>query len=452
MRSAIPALRLFWAGAFALGLSACGGPSVRNKKAVNGYIAGEKYPEAETYLELIKNVEYGPRNAVLYHLDLGTIQHHEGKFRESDGNFDAAERRMDELYTKSVTKATGMLVLNDNTADYAGEPYERVLLNVFRALNYVFLGKKAEALVESRKVERFLQELRDTVGARGVYSDDAFARYLDSLLYADEGKNDDSRISLDAARATYSEYAGRYGTPTPGLQGPDLAGGQGELVFLHYNGVAPRKVTRTFQVAWNEAVPIVRQSNDAEATDARVRNALNAGIMGHAITVAFPAYVQDPYDIVASEVWIDGRRAGSTVLVEDITAIAAKTLSDRMALIKTRAIARAAVKFILAETASRAAAKECEKKMGSDFAVQLCKAAAAALAHGTAAATEVADVRSWSALPAQIRMARVAAASGRHQVSVRFVNAAGAVVKTKDFSDVQFVPGGRTYLAFRTAL
>ena len=77
------------------------------------------------------------------------------------------------------------------------------------------MGRPEEALVESRKVERFLQELRDKLGTKRVYKDDAFARYLDSLLYEDMGKRDDARISLDAARAAYKWYASDYNTPEP---------------------------------------------------------------------------------------------------------------------------------------------------------------------------------------------------------------------------------------------
>src|SRR5205807_1189644 len=133
--------------------------------------------------------------------------------------------------------------------DYAGEPFERALTNVFRALNYVFLGKPDEALVESRKVELFLDELNRGMGRRSAYKDDAFARYLDALLYEDQGQPDDSRISMEAAGQAYQWYASDYHVPPPSF---DLTGdrGSGELVFIHYNGVAPRKISKSFQVAW----------------------------------------------------------------------------------------------------------------------------------------------------------------------------------------------------------
>lgn len=428
------------------------GPSGESKRQVNAFIAQGQYAQAEAYLDAEKDSGYGQKNTVLFYLDKGAVQHDEGKYKESDASFDLAEQRMDELYTKSITKAGGMLLLNDNTVDYAGEPFEHALLNVYRALNYVLLNQPDEALVESRKVERFLTELNDKLGDRkGVYKDDAFARYLDAMLYADEGKMDDARISLQASRAAYADYEADYGTPTPHFEFPKDKKPHGELVVIHYNGVAPRKISNTFQVAWNDAVVLARQDTSEDGASA-AKNALTAGFMGSAITVAYPSIVQDSYTVVGSEIWVDSRPVASTLLMEDVTGIATKTLDARMAMIKTRAIARATIKYIIAQTAAKAAMKGCEQLPGGFFVVQSCKLAARATAAGVAAASEVADTRGWSALPAQIRMARVKLPPGKHDVLVEFKNAAGDVVSTHAFKDVEIDAKKRTYLATRTAI
>jgi uncharacterized protein len=439
-------------GAAALFLAGCAGPSSASKKAVNGFIAQGDYAAAESYIGSKKLTEYSKKNQVLFYLDMGMVQHHAGKYKESDLSFDRAESRMEELYTKSITKSGGMILLNDNTVDYAGEPFERALTNVFRALNYVFLGRPDEALVESRKVETFLDELNRRTGKKSVYKDDAFARYLDGLLYADQGKNDDARISMEAADAAYQWYASDYHVQPPKFD-LDEGKGLGEVVFFHYNGTAPRKISKSFQFAWNEVAPLLSASKDDEAEDARVTNALKAGFVGKAVTVAFPEYVQDPFSIIDSAVYVGEKKRASTVLMEDISAIAFKNLADRNALIKTRAIARAAVKYILAETASRAAEKKFEKDYGKGtWQSQLLGGISRGLAHGTAAATEVADTRGWAALPSQIRMARVLVPPGKHDIRVEFKNSAGGVVATHVFKQVVVKKSRRTYLSYRTAL
>ena len=450
MRYLQPALCAVLAAA-ALAAAGCGGPSSVSKRTVNGFLAQSQYAKAEAYLDAGKETQYGKRNMVLYYLDKGLVQHHAGKFKESDASLDIAEKRMDDLYTTSLSKAGAMIVINDATMDYAGEPFERALTNVFRAMNYLFLGKPDEALVESRKVERFLTELGDKIGDKPVYKDDAFARYLDALLYADAGKKDDARISYQAAQAAYADYATAYGTPVPHFEFAKTTGKRGEVVFIHYNGVAPRKITKTFQIAWNQALPLMQKSGDAEAEDARVKNALKAGFMGRAVTVAFPAYTQDPYTIVSSEILVDDKPVASTILMEDISAIAAKTLEHRMGAIKARAIVRATVKYILAETAAKLAAKACDQAPGGSLGKMACKAVARGVAHGVAAASEYADTRGWAALPAQIRMARVKLEPGSHNVAIYYKNSTGVMVSSQTFSGVLVADRQRTYLSARTA-
>lgn len=427
------------------------GPSTATKKAINTMLATQNWSGAEAYIEKNKESQYKKKNLVLFYLDKGLIQHHAGKYQESEQSLDAAETRMEELYTKSITKTGGMFFLNDNTVDYAGEPFERALTNVFRALNYVFLGKPDEALVESRKVEAFLEELNSKLEKKSVYKDDAFARYLDALLYADAGKMDDARISMQKAQEAYSWYSTDYNTPFPKFDFPeDKKKRSGELVFLHYNGVSPRKVSKTWQIAWGQAIAIAQSQQDTDQDSGKFKNALAAGVLGRAVTVAYPAYVQDPYAIVASEVIVDSATTASTVVVENISAIATKNLDDRIAIIKTRAIARATVKFVIAEAASKAAAKECDRLGGMQALA--CKLAARAIAHGVAAASEIADTRHWTVLPAQIRMARLKLPPGKHQVQINFKNAQGAVVQSASFQDVEIEKSKRKYLHHRTAL
>lgn len=430
----------------ALSLAACGGPSGAMRKEVNGLIASRDFAGASARIEKEKEGSYGKKNQVLYYLDLGAVQHDGGKYKESDQSFEKAETRMEELFTKSVSKAAGTLLINDNTTEYAGERFERALVNVYRSLCYLFRDDRDGALVEIRKLSRLLQEYADVYGAKSTaYKDDAFAQYLSSLLYADDGKTDDARISLDKSKKVYEFYAASYGTPAPRFEFPSGdAEATGELVFFHLNGLAPRKISKSFSVAWGEAVIAMNASKDDEKEGAQARNAISAGLTGKSISVAYPAYTQDPFQITGSQVEASGRK-GATQIMEDVSAIAMKDLAERQALIKTRAIARATVKFILAKTATDAVAKKYGKNSWQALAAQATGAA-------VNAATEVADTRAWATLPSQFRMARLRLPPGTHDVSVSYTNAAGAVVATRTFKGVTIRKGGRTYLQDRTAL
>lgn len=408
-------------------------------------IAARAYDAARARIEKAKDSSYGRKNQVLYYLDLGAVQHDAGKFKESDLSFDKAERRMEELYTKSVSKAAGTLILNDTTTEYAGSRFERAMVNVYRCLNYAFLGDRENALVEIRKLSRLLQEYSDVYGAaKTAYKDDAFAQFLASLLYEDDGRADDARIANVKSRKAYELYAAAYGTPTPRLEPAGEAKGAGELVFIHYNGLAPRKISKSFSVAWRDAAIAVNATKDDEAQSGRAINAINAGLIGKAITVAFPDYVQDPFQIAGSAVEAAGVRA-QTELAQDLSAIARKDLEEAQALIRARAIARAAIKYIVA----KAAADEVAKKYGKNSWQHLLAQAGGAAAN---AATESADTRAWATLPAQLRVARLRLPPGKHDVLVSYLGPAGATLSTQNFKDVVIVKGRRTYLHDRTAL
>ncbi len=426
-------------------LAACGGPSGSMRKEVNGMIAARAYPAAQERIEKEKEVSYGRKNQVLYYLDLGAVQHDAGKFKESDASLDKAEARMEELYTKSVSRAAGTLVLNDTTTEYAGSRFERAMVNAYRALNYVFLGDQDNALVEVRKLSRLLQEYSDVYGAsKTAYKDDAFAQFLSSLLYEDDGRPDDARIAREKSRKAYEQYGAAYGTPTPSLEPVGEKKGSGELVFLHYNGVAPRKISKSFSVAWRDAAVAVNATKNDEAQGGQAVNAINAGLLGKSISVAFPDYEQDAFQIAGSAVEADGVRA-QTELAEDLTAIAKKDLAEAQAVIRTRAIARAAIKYILAKAASDKVAKEFGKNSWQHLLAQAGTAA-------TAAATEFADTRAWATLPAQFRIARLRLPPGKHDVQVSYVGSSGAVLSSQTFKDVVILKGRRTYLHDRTAL
>ncbi len=443
MRS-FPVRLCLLAGAAAV-MSACAGPSRYYRSSINAKIAAYDYAGALTELEKAKKTEYGEKNAVLYYLDRGLLFHDAARYAESDSDLENAENRMEELFTKSVSRGAGTFLLSDNTTKYAGEVFERALLNAFRALNYIFTGKTDDALVEARKVTAYLSRFNEFMQGKSGYRDSAFAQYLSAMLFDQNGDRDDARICYDAAAEAFRRYNADYGMPTPRFDLPDYAQleslGLGEIVFLHYNGPAPMKISRTFQVAWNEAMLAVNQSGEDGANSERFRNAVAAGVLGNAITVAYPEYVQDPYLISGSLVKAGNAQAES-LLMEDISSIARQTLSERNTAIRLRAIARATIKFVLAGTAS----SEVEKRGGAALGLL-----ARIVTNATAAATETADTRSWTTLPAQIRMARLTAPPGRQDVTVMFMRGDGSTDGNVVFRNVMVEKGRRTYLHYRTA-
>lgn len=434
-------------------LSGCAtGLTTADRGKLHASLAGGDYTAAAKHIRDIRKradegtPTYGKKNEVLYRLDLGTVLHEAGLHRESDTQFAAAEDRMEDLYTQSLSREAGRFMVNDATVEYAGERYERVLLHVYRALNHLGMGERDGALVEIRKLSRLLQEYRDTVPDT-VYSDDAFAQYLSALLYADVGQRDDARIAMEAAQKAYDAYRKHYGTRPPEDWGAAVSEDAAELVFIHGNGVAPHKVSRTMQVAWNNAAVAIRAHGDRSGRDEDAEKALNiihAGLYGNAFTLTYPVYVSASVRIASSTVEV-GASTGDSFLAEDIAAIAKQDLKERMDWVLPRAIARAAVKQALTQSLARKTEKD--HGAGAALLVQLVAAA-------TSAATEVADTRGWSTLPAQFRLARVRVPLDENEreqtVTVHYRDGNGNIVFTRSHT-VKLKRGARTYLYDRTA-
>lgn len=388
----------------------CAGPAAPLKKTLNEMMSEQNFSGAEAFLEKAKENGYGPSNAVLYHLDMGMILHQAGQYRRSNDHFQKAEDRMDELFTISMHRAAGAGLANENVQDYPGEHFERALVHLFHALNYVFLGQLDEALVEARRVESFLDEL-GRAGPGRTYNDDALVHALAALLYEDAGKKDDARISHLAAQKAYERYAAVYRVQAPRFELPTDFGGDGEVVFIHYNGPAPRKISRSSQ---NTADPEPGMENDKPEP-----KGMGWSIFGKLVNISHPEFRREPFVIAGSEIEA-GDLTASTQLYEDISAIARKDLAERIAGLKSRSAVRGGLKLL------------------------------GTLAGVDASGSEFADVRSWATLPSQIRLGRLKLKPGRYDVKVVFRDAAGAAVLTHVFPGVNVSLGHRTYLAYRT--
>lgn len=332
-----------------------------------------------------KRRAYSPRDAVVYHLDLAQNLADAGRRAEADWHFDLAQRRMEELWTLSVTKKAGALAVNENIDDYRGEDFERALSHVLRALNLLALDRREEALVEARRVEVFLDEAARAAPRARTYRDDAFARWLAAALYEDLGKPDDARVSAQASRRAYEAYGKTYGTPPP----PEPTGeGPAELILVHLEGLIPRKV---------------RRSGD--------------GPLELLLQTSYPAY-EPPAPAPASCELAVGTATVPSPVVEDVAAIAAKDLEEKLLALKARSAVRAAVKLA-----------------GSAWGVD-------------ARGSEFADIRGWSALPARLRVARLRLPAGPGQAEARCRGADGNILWSRAL-DFRAEPGRRSWLIAR---
>jgi len=440
----------------ALLVLACAGPSASHKKDLNDKLAAKNYGAAVAQIDQKMDDEYGKSSEVLYLLDKGAVLHFAGRFAESDMALDKAELKIDELYTKSVTQAVGQYISNDNTTDYRGRAYEKVLLHLLRALNSTMMNKPDEAVVEAKRMSAFLAQLGDgSINAGSSYNDDLLAHVLSQLVLEDAGRTADvdvsKRLAANAATKLKTAQAGATGaaaqTKTKALKtdldptvfeapmGPN----EGEIILVHYNGPGARIDSVHEEMAFGKVIPFLaglpKEVSDPIGAALKTYSAEN-------ILYAMPTYSPDPFRIVGSKVFVNGKEACSTQLAEDLSGMAFNILQDNYDAIKTRAVIRGALKFVAAKVVEEQA-----KKQGGALGSLASSGAKAGIK-----ASEIADTRIWSTMPSEIRLGHSHVQAGLVDVKVVYVDKNGKTVMEEAYPKLTVNAGKRTYVPVRTML
>lgn len=397
--------------------------------------------------------EYGTRNRLLYSMDRGMTLHLAGDYVQSNNLLEQASLEVERLYTRTIRTETAAFLTNDNMLPYEGDPYEHVMINVIKALNYAAMGQLTEAVVEARQIDHRLNVLSDSAKGKDGYREDAFARYLTGVLYEATGDLNDAFIAYRKAYEIYESTRGWTRTPIPpmlrgdllrttdalhmttefeeyrrqfpdtawvSLQGnPDLA----QVVVISYNGRAPRKeeLNLDLPVSLSALQLVLLNRGVIHASDRqerRVADSVLYGLNGRVVRVAVPRLVPQKTQVLHESITLVPRTGtpitGESQLVYNGTALAEKSLSDRMPGITTKAVARAAVKFAAAEAATRGTQHAVNK--GDAQWVGLL---VSLLAHGLAVASEVADTRSWRTLPDEIQISRLWVPAGEYESRIQ---------------------------------
>ncbi len=385
-------------------------------RGVEENVAKRKYLTAINQLRKNKSW-YGDKNSVLYNLDIGLLFHYAGEYDSSTKYLFSAEREIEDLFTKSISIGALSFVLNDNIIPYEGEDFEKVLVNVFLALNYAKKGMSDDALVEARKVDLKLREYSRKYDEKNRYKEDAFIRYLAGVLYESGGEINDAFISYRKAYETYQVYAKEYRTNTPTFLLDDLVRTATLLSFseeaelyrslggkLFISGAKP--VGSVILILYSGKGPI------KEEVRPTVMVPDSFGVI-HTFQIALPKFVsrnQQNHNYIIKLVSNHDTLSMRSELAENITAIADKALDDRLTMIYLKSGGRALLKFFAAEKMKK------ELKKGSDnILTNILGSLAVDAAIG---ATERADLRTWRTLPAEIQIARFNVHPGTYQLHV----------------------------------
>jgi hypothetical protein len=170
--------------------------------------------------KLKEKAEQPGKDQLLYLLDLGIAYHVAGQYQEAVSTFLKAETIAEIKDYTSITEETGTLLVTDNVKGYTGEDFEKVLINIYLALDYSLLGKHEDALVECRKVNQLLYRFINE--GKRPYNQNPLAYYLSGIMYEMDRNINDAYIDYKNVRKHAPEFT---------MVGADLLGLARKLGF-----------------------------------------------------------------------------------------------------------------------------------------------------------------------------------------------------------------------------
>ena len=388
------------------------------------------------------------RLKLLYYVNAGIVKSMEGKFHESNEYFEKADLFIED-YKKKAGEQVSALLLNPNLTTYPGEDHEILMINYYKAVNYLQMGDFENALVEARRMDLRLQNLSDKYTSKNKFQKDAFINLLMGIIYDASGDYNNAFIAYRNAHGIYKdEYRELFGIQTPDqlkhdlVRTADLSGIYDErdrfkrlfnidytrpakdlsnLVILWNNGLGPVKDE------WGINFAIVYGSNGwvtfvndqyGMSFPFYIGDTNLSGLTW--IKVVFPRYVERPLLFTQARIEYDGA-VHNFDKAEDLNAISFKILEERMVAEFTKSLIRVAIK-------QAAAAGVSQENEGLGAALSIL-----------GSISESADTRNWQTLPHTIYYTRITTESGNYNYNMLLDDVKGT--QYKHTIDVHLRPG-----------
>lgn len=429
--------------------ASCGAVATRTEfyEPVTADLGRGDYAAAAQEFEGSKK-KFSAKDRFLYYLDSGALYHYASEYDSSNARLSAAEAAAEELFTKSISRAAGSMLLNDNILEYAGEDYEILYTNLLKALNYLAQDKFDEAFVEIRRANLKLGLLEqkyqdaatlfnrnsdrdafevkiDYTAEKIRFSNDAFARYLSMHIYAAEGKYDDARIDHELLQEAFATQPHIYDFPVPEVNYSPDSGAILSVVGLA--GLAPVKEALNLRIRTDKDLGLVQVLyTDSENEDVEYGHLPLPVKADYYFKFAIPKLSARPVTLSSIRVFADSACLGELSLIEDVSKVAEETFRAKSSLIYLRSVARAVAKGLTTH-------KLKTKVDTGGFGGWLKKAA---IDVGSDI-SENADLRCARYLPGRVYVGDFEIAPGVYDLRIEYLDQTGAVISVMD------IPGYR---------
>ncbi len=336
-------MKKFLAPFLALVLLFSSGCGKRFYERLDVRVAAGDFHAAEKMVELEKKqqkegVYNKEKNKLLYYFDKGALAQANGDYGESTEALNKADRLIEKYYTRSVGDEAWSFFSNDLNLKYSGEDFEQVMVNIYKALNFMYSGDFGGARIEAKKVDFKLNTFEDEAGENAFYVDDALARYMSAFAYEALGELDDAYIDYKKSYRVYKKYRRDYGTEIPvqvkkdimrtaearGFH-DDLENWKKEFAGIEYEKYSRLKNMGEVMIVIYDGMPAYKKDNNG-----------------------MPYFKKRGYALASVRVKT-GKKYYPGFVAQNVSAMAVKNLEKKNALILLKTAARRVVKGIAKE-------------------------------------------------------------------------------------------------------
>jgi uncharacterized protein len=359
----------------------------------------------------------GTKDAIIWRLEKGAALRANGQYEDSNKAFDTAQEKMDDYAQKAKVRLgqeTDALLSNQAELDYEGRAYDGIMLNTYKALNYLALGEPDKARPELIRAYQRQQEAVQDNQKRIEKVQDEAAKNKDSATIQ-KAQNDPGLESQIQGASTnlnnlkpYAAYVNPFTVYLDGLffmtdaaDGSDLE--RARKSFERVTEMAPdnRYVREDLAMVDNlingQPPPpttfVIFETGCAPVRD-QVRISIPIIVTKVSyIGAAFPTLKPQGNYVPSLTVTADGNNL-TTSLVSDMDSVIGLDFKNELPIVITKTIAATVVKGVAAYAANQAANQQ------SDWAGLLMQIGTAVYQ----AAVNIADERTWTTLPKQFQV------------------------------------------------
>jgi len=122
-----------------------------------GYFNNSDYEKSIEFAQSKISKSKNPKKEdLLWTLQLGSLERLRQNYRESNNHFDRSEEMLNFFdYQNAAADSVAAIAVNENIIPYLGEEYDGIMVNTYKALNFMALGENDQARVEfNRALDR----------------------------------------------------------------------------------------------------------------------------------------------------------------------------------------------------------------------------------------------------------------------------------------------------------